>query len=159
VKISLYTRHSHIVCLGLSELDNVLTPKPTGFEVSYVTDSVCAPLTRNNPFSLQLALEHIGSHFDAVYDVTIFYEGMDRRRTGRAPPPHLFSMSCSFDLCGSCVVVICWCWIPLLKTPLGQGKMSVLGRFPHFRVGFHWKEHSWAISLLGRWPCFRDGSF
>ncbi len=43
--------------------------------------------------SLQLALEHAGSHFDAVYDITIYYEGMggDGGRCGRAPPPDLFS--------------------------------------------------------------------
>lgn len=60
--------------LGLPALQHVLMPKTTGFE---------------------LALKHIGTHFDAVYDITIYYETMGKDRT--ATPPNLFSF-----FCGTC---------------------------------------------------------
>ena len=43
-----------------------------------------------------MALEHAGSHFNAVDDVTIYYEGMQNKKTGgRNTLPNLFSESWS----------------------------------------------------------------
>ena len=42
-----------------------------------------------------MALEHAGSHFNAVYDVTIYYEGMKKKTGGRDKLPNLFSESWS----------------------------------------------------------------
>ena len=43
-----------------------------------------------------MALEHAGSHFNAVYDVTIYYEVMQKKKTGgRDKLPNLFSESWS----------------------------------------------------------------
>ena len=47
-----------------------------------------------------MALEHAGSHFNAVYDVTIYYEGMQKKQTGgRDKLPNLFSESWSEYSC------------------------------------------------------------
>ena len=51
---------------------------------------------RMSPFLihlLQLALGQIRDHFEAVYDLTIIYEGLTSGGRVRNPPPNLFGKS------------------------------------------------------------------
>lgn len=73
---------------------------------------------------LQLALGQIRDHFEAVYDLTIIYEGLTSGGRVRTPPPNLFGKSTKLAYCQlPYVFSICsYCTPSLVSVTEGRGR-------------------------------------
>lgn len=76
---------------------------------------------------LQLALGQIRDHFEAVYDLTIIYEGLTSGGRVRTPPPNLFGKSTKLAYCQlPYVFSICsYCRPSLVSVTEGEGKECI----------------------------------